>query len=226
MSLRRVGSKRLFKSAFGKKGGYVTLRSTIAALVLLCSIPVAAHATLATWTFYETSCTTSTGMSGDCNPASPIPLLALTLPAGGSATADVQIGLRPPDVAVFTGDPFVLDLPGGGRLFPTAPYIEGLSALQTSFSWPDETFRTTSFFPAFNIGVDINGTTGQIFTTPASGGYGGCPELVLCNVSGEWIVTPAVPEPPTASLLILPLGLLLYHAANTRRIAGVSLRHI
>jgi hypothetical protein len=197
----------------------------IIAVLLLCGIPVAAHASLATWTFYETSCTTSAGMSGDCNPAAPLALLALTLPAGGSATADVQIGLRPPDVAVFTGDPFVLDLPGGGRLFPTAPYIEGLTALQTSFSWPDETFRTTSFFPNFNISVDINGTTGQIFPGIASGGYGSCPEDVLCNVSGKWIVIPAIPEPPT-TFLLLPLGLLLYHAAKTRRIAGLPRRQM
>src|SRR5215471_11180429 len=72
----------------------MTIRLKIAALVLLCGIPVAAHASLATWTFYETSCTTSAGMSGDCDPAAPRALLALTLPAGGSATADVQIGLR------------------------------------------------------------------------------------------------------------------------------------
>lgn len=202
----------------------MTIRLKMAALVLLCGIPVAAHASLATWTFYETSCTTSAGMSGDCDPAAPLALLALTLPAGGSATADVQIGLRPPDTTVFTGDPFLLELPDGASLFPTAPYIQGLQALQASFAWPDEVFRTTSIFPAFAIFLDITGIAGQIFAEVSSGGFGGCPEDVLCNVTGEWIVTPAIPEPSTALLLLLPLSLISYCAARTCRITGLSRR--
>ena len=166
-----------------------------------------------TWSFFETgiSC-----FQPSCFlPTQPYVFMTLTLPGPtSSGTADWDGG---PTTPVFTGDFFELRFPfPPGRLnpdfvpAPIAPICVFICGFHVSWSETDGRLVGVAInVDAFNdnIGGQAGGPfglTGGRIASDAEGRLGGC-VITLCEVTGFWQSDLAVPEPSTATLVLVGL---------------------
>jgi len=194
------------------------LRLVISAIAF--AVPVAAHATPVTWSFYETgivSCSQYSPPTACVLPPQPFVLMTLALPgptSAGTAVWLANFGSGTGTQPVYTGDSFTLTVPfytltpafAGGFACPLPHTI-----CDFNISWSETAGDLTSVainLDAFNDnigGMAIRGPFGLTGGPLASDGtLGGC-SLTQCTVTGFWQSDLAVPEPMSAVLLITGL---------------------